>query len=195
MNLIPSSGRPQEIPIANICYNYNIVVYWGFKYFPDQGIDDIVHRLVQIRPYESKSIWIIKGSHRIVAFPMLEVLLSPTVTEHHLTGTFNDDRVKVIDVNLEDYTEENIVIPKVEYEPPKTDIDQWKEFGLKSNFLLKEIEKLSTYVDEDGNRVAHEKYDNIGPFIEMIQDIKEPKCTTPFDRDFAGIPSTFTNVT
>ncbi len=91
-------------------------------------------------------------------------------------------------VYLADYSEENIVIPKTEYTPPKTELEQWKEFGLKNNFILKEIEKLSTYVDKDGVRVAHEKYDTIGPLIEMVQDIKDPKCSD-IDRAFAGIPS------
>ena len=185
-----------KMEVSNL-NEYDIVIYYGFKYGP--GINGSLNSLrgfsprTIIGPYGSISIKVIKNIHRVVAFPMFEVINSDGGVESVIQGDSISDKVKIFDVYLADYSEENIVIPKTEYKPPKTELEQWKEFGLKNNFILKEIEKLSTYVDKDGVRVAHEKYDTIGTLIEMVQDIKEPKCSD-IDREFAGIPSRLTNI-
>ncbi len=169
---------------------YDIVVYYGFKY---GAAMNSLRAITTIGPYGSTPISVVKNIHRVVAFPIFEVINSDGGVESVIQGTSISDTVKIFDVYLADYSEENIVIPKTEYTPPKTELEQWKEFGLKNNFILKEIEKLSTYVDKDGDRVAHEKYDTSGPLIEMVQDIKDPKCSD-IDREFAGIPSRLTNI-
>ena len=179
-----------KMEVSNL-NEYDIVVYHGFKYGP--GINSL-RWSTTIGPYGSTHINVVKNIHRVAAFHMFEVINSDGGVESVIQGDSISDKVKIFDVYLEDHSEENIVIPKTEYKPPKTELDQWKEFGLKNNFILKEIEKLSTYVDKDGVRVAHEKYDTIGSLIEMVQDIKEPKCSD-IDREFAGIPSRLTNIT
>lgn len=188
-----------KMEVSNL-NEYDIVVYYGFKWFrggavSGPGLDNLrVFPRPIIGPYGSISINVIKNTYRVVAFPIFEVINSDGGVESVIQGDSISDKVKVFDVYLEDHSEENIVIPNTEYKPPKTELEQWKEFGLKNNFILKEIEKLSTYVNKDGVRVAHEKYDTIGTLIEMVQDIKEPKCSD-IDREFAGIPSRLTNIT
>ena len=179
-----------KMEVSNL-NEYDIVVYYGFKY--GAGINSL-RAITTIGPYGSTPINVVKNIYRVAAFPLFEVINSDGGVESVIQGDSISDKVKIFDVYLADYSEENIVIPKTEYKPPKTELDQWKEFGLKNNFILKEIEKLSTYVDKDGVRVAHEKYDTIGSLIEMVQDIKEPKCSD-IDREFAGIPSRLTNIT
>ena len=183
-----------SIEVSNL-NEYEVVVYWGFKYLPDQNIHDKLIRLVSIGPCESNTIKVVKDLHRIAVFPIFEVVGESGIgVEHIINGEFTGDKVKNIDINLVDHLDGSIVVPKKEYKPPKNELDKWKEFGLKSNFILKEIEKLSTRTDKDGIKIAHEKYDNIAPFIEMIQDIREPECSE-IDREFAGVPSKLTNIT
>ena len=183
-----------KMEVSNL-NEYDIVVYWGFNYGTGSVGSDDLRFISTIGSYGSTPpVRFIREKARVVAFPMFEVINSDGGVESVIQGDSISDKVKIFDVYLADYSEENIVIPKTEYTPPKTELEQWKEFGLKNNFILKEIEKLSTYVDKDGVRVAHEKYDTIGPLIEMIQDIKDPKCSD-IDREFAGIPSRLTNIT
>jgi hypothetical protein len=59
----------------------------------------------------------------------------------------------------------------------------WKECGLKSLFLLKEIE-----------RMGGKKNPNIEPILDMVQDITLPEHTE-MDKELAGVPSVFTNLT
>ena len=84
-----------------------------------------------------------------------------------------------------------------EYKPPKNELEQWKEFALKSHYLLKEIQKMTTTnkKDEDGDIIYHEKYENIDPFLKIIQDIPIPNTCTEADKEKAGIPSALTNIT
>tara|TARA_B100000214_G_scaffold261189_1_gene192896 strand:+ start:4075 stop:4785 length:711 start_codon:yes stop_codon:yes gene_type:complete len=183
-----------KMEVSNL-NEYDIVVYWGFNYGTGSVGSDDLRFISTIGSYGSTPpVRFIREKARVVAFPIFEVINSDGGVESVIQGDSISDKVKIFDVYLADYSEENIVIPKTEYTPPKTELEQWKEFGLKNNFILKEIEKLSTYVDKDGVRVAHEKYDTIGPLIEMIQDIKDPKCSD-IDREFAGIPSRLTNIT
>jgi len=86
------------------------------------------------------------------------------------------------DFNLEDFEDLTINLIK-EYHRPKTDLEQWKECGLKSLFLLKELERMGA-----------KKYDNLEPILDMVQDIKLPEHSE-MDKEQAGVPSVFTNIT
>ena len=83
-----------------------------------------------------------------------------------------------------------------EFDIPKSDIEQWKECSLKSMFLLKNIIKVTSTNKRDsfGEIIFHEKYDNIEPFLTMVQEIKVPQHDQ-IDKENAGIPSELTNIT
>ena len=51
------------------------------------------------------------------------------------------------------------------------ELEQWKECGLKSLFLLKELERMGAT-----------KYDNLEPLMDMVQDIELPPHTE-FDKE------------
>ena len=70
-----------------------------------------------------------------------------------------------------------------DYVMPKKPIEQWKECGLKSLFLLKELERLGAHKNE-----------NYEAIMDMVQDIPVPNHNQ-FDLELAGVPSTFTNIT
>ena len=69
------------------------------------------------------------------------------------------------------------------YTKKKTELEQWKECGIKSMFLLHELDRLGV-----------SKNDNYACIMDMVQDITVPEMTE-FDKELAGVPSTFTNVT
>ena len=137
--------------------------------------------------------------HRIVAFPLLEVIVEGGIDAKKIIklkqGNVNDDIVRVIDVNLKDYPDTHFNL-KLKYEKKKTEIEQWKEFGLKSHFLLRQIQNLTSCgTDEEGYMEFHEKYENIVPFLEMITGITVPETCSDVDKERAGIPSKLTNIT
>ena len=84
---------------------------------------------------------------------------------------------------LNDHTGDQLYIISEQDYTPKSDLDQWKECGLKSLFLLKQLDRLGAT-----------KYDNLEPIMDMVQDIRIP-THTPMDCENAGIPSVLTNVT
>ena len=74
-------------------------------------------------------------------------------------------------------------IKPYDYSPPKSELEKWKEVGLKSNYLLQELIKLGGM-----------KYPNLEPILDMVQDIHLPPHTDN-DKEIAGIPSGLTNIT
>tara|TARA_B100000902_G_C27286227_1_gene904567 strand:- start:325 stop:1038 length:714 start_codon:yes stop_codon:yes gene_type:complete len=70
-----------------------------------------------------------------------------------------------------------------EYQMPKSELDKWKECGLKSMFLLQEIIRLGGM-----------KHENLEPILDLVQDIHIPNHEA-IDRERAGVPSTLTNIT
>jgi len=75
------------------------------------------------------------------------------------------------------------MIEKKEYIPRIDPLTMWKNASLKSMYLLKELIRLGA----DNN-------DTYGMILDLIQDIKLPDFTE-MDKEIAGVPSTFTNLT
>lgn len=70
-----------------------------------------------------------------------------------------------------------------EFTPQKNELQQWRECGLKSLFLLDELIKLGA-----------KNNDNYAMILDLVQDIHVP-LHEQIDRENAGIPSAFTNIT
>ena len=57
------------------------------------------------------------------------------------------------------------------YSPKKSELDEWKETALKSQFLLNQILKVTS--EKKGSElIINEKFESISSMIDMIQDIK-----------------------
>ncbi len=69
-----------------------------------------------------------------------------------------------------------------EFTPKKTEVQQWRECGLKSLFLLDELIKLGA-----------KNNDTYATILDLVQDIPVPRHEQ-IDRENAGIPSAFTNI-
>ena len=153
--------------------NYSVYVYWG-----NTGSDTI--KYIQLTTEFSDVTIRALAEHRLVFIPTTEFSAPP-----HARSSINlsqRDCFIAGDFNLVDYESRTIHLIK-EYNRPKTDLEQWKECGLKSLFLLKELERMGA-----------KKYDNLEPILDMVQDIKLPEHSE-MDKEHAGVPSIFTNVT
>jgi len=155
--------------------NYPVYVYWGHI-----GADTI--KYIQYTSEFSDVTINALSTHRLVFIPTTEYAIPPgngssirlSQCNYFIAGDFN----------LESFDPESRSIHLIkEYHRPKTDLEQWKECGLKSLFLLKELERMGA-----------KNYDNLEPILDMVQDIKLPECNE-LDKEQAGIPSAFTNVT
>ncbi len=74
-------------------------------------------------------------------------------------------------------------IKGIEIRKPKTELQKWKEAALKQNFILNELKRLGI-----------EKNPNFECIIDLQQDIYIPEFSE-LDKELAGIPSVFTNIT
>lgn len=157
-----------------------------------RGENGNMFRFMYIGAHE-QTTFTCKKSCYIEMIPTMEVLINSNGIETHKFIHSNHEYTKLFGQNMSDFDGTTIIIDK-EYKPPKSEIDQWKELGLKSHYLLKQIENMTSQ-KKDGEVIVNEKYEPIAPFIDMIQDIVVPKQCTEADRERAGIPSVLTNVT
>lgn len=162
---------------------YEIALYWG-------NIEsDQLNRFRNVPAFESISFTCIKTIHRIVAIPVLEAYNPQTNNaEKVIIHKQGDEGLFILfDCYMCGYPDKDIEVHK-EYKPKKSELEQWKEFGLKSHFLLQQISKMT-----DGGK--QKRYENIEPFLELVQDIKLPESCSEADKESAGIPSALTNIT
>ena len=169
---------------------YEVVLYWGFSNIPENENKQKDHliRSLYIPAMESVTIKLCK-LYRIAIFPFLEVPSENTPTNAQKIILINeeyDSLFKLLDIELVNYPDTKWEFSR-NYNPPKSEIEQWKEFGLKSHYLLKEIEKIT------GGGLC-ERYENLEPIMDMIQDIQIPQNCTEHDKEMAGIPSALTNI-
>ena len=71
----------------------------------------------------------------------------------------------------------------IEIKEDKRELEQWKESALKCDFLIKQLKRLGI-----------DKNENYSAIIDMHEDINIPEHSER-DKELAGIPSVFTNVT
>jgi len=71
----------------------------------------------------------------------------------------------------------------LEIKGDKGELEKWKEAALKADFLIKQLKRLGI-----------EKNENYNAVVDLHQDIVIPEHSER-DKELAGIPSTFTNVT
>jgi hypothetical protein len=155
---------------------YEVAIYWGFN-----NSSELKHYMY-IPSYEAKEIRIRKDIHRIVIFPIMEVLDPNINVAKKKLSLDNMELLFIFNMKMEEWNESSILLSHP-YKPQKTELDVWKEFGLKSNYLLQQIIKL-------GGR----KYENLEPILDMVDDISIPKHND-HDKELAGIPSLLTNIT
>ena len=174
-------SKKSNYNVTNIT-GHEVVLYWGYN----NG--DALFRFTYISPHSTNNtISLIKKQHRIVGFPFLEVCKdnSPDAIKRinvGLDGIIMGEYKSIFDMKMDEYDGNNIILD-FEYNPPKSEIEQWKECALKSKYLLDELIKLGA-----------NKYDNLEPILDLVQDISLPNITE-MDKEIAGIPSILTNIT
>ena len=107
-----------------------------------------------------------------------------------ILGSRTDKGPQCYYLDIKDYlisekkvTEKRNITNMLTIENNRSEVDQWREAALKCDFLMKELKRLGI-----------EKNDNFAAIVDMHQDIVIPQHSER-DKDIAGIPSAFTNVT
>lgn len=204
---------------------YEVALYWGFipteKNLPETRMTPF-KLLSYISSFGETPTKLDYKKHMIVAFPILEVSDSngnafdeifgevPIPHEEDIFESWECDLSNIKFIRTSRWMTQNrrfphrsnvttiycgkvkenfgnetefIHLPKLEYKPPKSELDQWKECAFKSYYLLNQIIML-----------GGKKDDNLEPILDMVEDITVPKHTE-YDKEFAGVPSTLTNIT
>jgi hypothetical protein len=168
-----------------------MLIFWSNQL--DKRTEESEYRFLATLPVYADTILRFNIRHKFIAVPIEEFDTPPTELNEILQTPirktiFNDENVKEF---LELFQgnfgmDENplIIINDIkDYKPPKKELDRWKETAFKSLFLLTELKKMGASNNE-----------NLAPMIDMIEDITLPPHTE-MDKELAGIPSTFTNIT
>ena len=154
---------------------YEVTLYWG------TNNSYLLKRFMYLAPFTEMSFKCLKNEHQILIVPTLDVLdQEPDTKEDIDIQTYNKNIS--FHIQMKDYPDTNIILQQ-EIKPQKTEIEQWKEAGLKSHYLLEQVIKM-----------GGKKYDNLEPMLDMVQDINIPEHSD-HDRELAGVPSLLTNVT
>ena len=163
--------------------DHEIVLYWTVA--EGQGIT-ILRRFSYVNAHSTNTISCVKSQHRIVGIPFLEVCENDSPNAKDVIQCPSPNEIPyqtIVDVTLKELDGTNIIID-CEYNPPKKEIDQWKECALKSKYLLEQLIKLGGM-----------KYENLEPILDMVQDITIPASCSEIDKEMAGVPSALTNIT
>jgi len=174
--------RP-NIPPRSLLKNYTIInenSYPIYLYWIRQGGSRI--RLLQYLENSSSTGIKALPIHKLICIPVNELGTDVSTieclpytdlhTKYFVAGEFNLTNHEDLQVHV-----------IADYKPSKTELEQWKECGLKSLFLLKELDRLGATKNE-----------NLEPIMDMIQDIQLPPHTE-LDKELAGVPSSLTNIT
>jgi len=148
-----------------------------YTFWSKQGSDLILY--LKFIPAESIGTVYALPLHTLTFIPAQEFTDVPTRDTR--ISLMNNNKWLIGAYNLSDYDDLNVYVIS-SYSVQKPPLDMWKECGLKSLFLLKELERMGA-----------SKYENLAPMMDMVQDIVLPEHTE-MDKDNAGVPSAFTNV-
>ena len=165
-----------------------MLIFWSNKL--DVRTEDSDYRFLATMPVRCDTILRFNRRHKFIAIP-IEEFETPPIELNELIQTpirqtiFHDQHVKDVLEFSEQTNEQPLVIINdiKDYKPPKNELDRWKETAFKSLFLLTELKRMGASNNE-----------NLAPMIDMIEDITLPPHTE-LDKELAGVPSAFTNVT
>ena len=131
--------------------------------------------------------------HKFITIPMSAFITPPSELNEYLPTPirqtiFNEGKIEELyDVFQNAFGVDEIPLIIIndikDYKPVKTELEKWKETAFKSLFLLTELRRMGASNNE-----------NLAPMIDMIEDISLPPHTE-MDKEVAGVPSTFTNIT
>lgn len=171
-NRLMQQQQRKEIKVFNN-NPYNIVIFWRVDN------SSTLKLLCIIEAFQEQIITFGKIIQMVV-IPLDEFITEPTDAT---ILPYSSHKYTVIDeFNSDDYLTTEKIIYK-EYKQSKSELDQWKECGLKSLYLLHQLERLGA-----------KQNPNYEVILDMVQDIPLP-THTDMDKERAGVPSVFTNIT
>ena len=176
------SQRKQQVKLVNP-NAYAVCVFWCYRLLPELTSDEPWKMFTTvISELGGSTTLLFTRNHNLKVVPIEEI------TSNDPTNVAEMFEVDLLDgANYFDRTSGPIEfiynIPSKAYTPSLDPLTMWKNAGLKSMYLLKELIRLGAR-DND-------TYDVI---LDLVQDINLPEFTE-MDKEQAGIPSAFTNLT
>tara|TARA_B100002051_G_scaffold273381_1_gene312056 strand:- start:732 stop:1457 length:726 start_codon:yes stop_codon:yes gene_type:complete len=191
-NVVQDLPRQEHIPPVPADLNFEVVNMTDYELVCYYKIDHTnFKRFLYIPSHSSKPIVCKKGVH-IAIFPAIELVIENGIDTRQYVNLEND-YTKFFECIMEQDDDGTIIIDK-DYKPSKSELEEWKELALKSHYLLTQIRDMTSQ-KKDEEFIVNKKYENIEPFIDMVQDIVIPNTCTEADKEKAGIPSALTNIT
>ena len=159
----------EDVQIKNETHQ-TIYVYWCYI---REGAPDWTEckYMLRIAPGETKGILYRNDNTHII-----------TTRSHRGHACYYMD-IKDYMISNNAVTDRDPITKQLVISQAKSEIEMWKEAALKCDFLMKELKRLGI-----------EKNENLAVIVDMHQDIVIPQHSER-DKDVAGIPSAFTNVT
>jgi hypothetical protein len=168
-----------------------ILIFWSSDL--DTRTEESQYRYLATLSGYADTILRFSKRHKFITIPMTEFITPPSELNEYLptplTQTiFNEGNIKELLVAFHsafgvDESPLIIINDIKDYKPVKTVLEKWKEAAFKSLFLLTELRRMGASNNE-----------NLAPMVDMIDDISLPEHTE-MDKELAGVPSTFTNIT
>ena len=175
------SQRKQQVKLVNP-NAYAVCVFWCYRVQGNNTNDPWKMFTTVISELGGSTTLLFTRNHNLKVVPIEEI------TSNDPTNVAEMFEVDLLDgANYFDNAREDrefiYNIPSKAYTPSLDPLTMWKNAGLKSMYLLKELIRLGAR-DND-------TYDVI---LDLVQDINLPEFTE-MDKEQAGIPSAFTNLT
>ena len=199
--LARSHNPPAPNGLKSVRINNNsehaLAIYWTREL--DSPILNTQFRYLGIISAYSHTFMRFANHHRFISTPLGDLTPQETqrdggggmgsvliINESNPHTIFSDTKVSDIETIDEGTPDAQCIVfieENRDYKPNKTVLEQWKEMAFKSYYLLTELDRMGA-----------SKNDNLAPMMDMVQDIKIP-VHTQHDKEFAGVPSTLTNIT
>jgi len=193
--LARSHNPPSPNGLKSVRINNNsehvLAIYWTPDL--DSPILNTPFRYLAFIDAYSHTFMRFANHHRFISTPLGPLTPRDTmddsiliINESNPHTIFSDTKVSDIETIDEGTPDEQLIVfieENRDYKPRKSELDQWKEMAFKSYYLLTELDRMGA-----------SKNDNLVPMMDMVQDIKIP-THTQHDKEFAGVPSTLTNIT
>jgi hypothetical protein len=193
--LARSHNPPSPNGLKSVRINNNsehvLAIYWTPDL--DSPILNTPFRYLAFIDAYSHTFMRFANHHRFISTPLGDLTPRDTmddsiliINESNPHTIFSDTKVSDIETIDEGTPDEQLIVfieGNRDYKPRKTILEQWKEMAFKSYYLLTELDRMGA-----------SKNDNLATMMDMVQDITIP-THTQHDKEFAGVPSTLTNIT
>ena len=109
---------------------YEVALYWA------RNDSHLLKRFSYLAPFTTTSFKCLKNEHQILIVPTLDVLDHGVEAKEDIDIQTYNKNIS-FHIQMKDYPDTNIILQQ-EIKQQKTELERWKEMGLKSHYLLEQ---------------------------------------------------------